>query len=98
MANPGEMRSSACPFARREDGGIEFRMIIDELIFQIAKRKVAAAPVTTDVKTQSRESLANYHCWRKEELQDAFLENFSPSIIEDKDVLDFGCGLGPLSF
>lgn len=39
-----------------------------------------------------------YQRWRDKELQQQFSDYFSPSDVVGKDVLDFGCGEGELSF
>ncbi len=39
-----------------------------------------------------------YYAWRAEELNAQFAENFDPRLLADKDVLDFGCGVGDLCF
>lgn len=41
---------------------------------------------------------AEYQQWRAEVLRDQFLEYFSADLVSGKDVLDFGCGDGDLSF
>ena len=72
--------------------------MIQEIVFQIAKRRISTGVSGPANYAASRSSTQEYADWREQTLEDEFLENFSPDIVKDKDILDFGCGNGALSF
>lgn len=70
--------------------------MLQELAFRIARRRVHRSE---SLPTGSELSSAkNHDQWREHTLEEEYLRYFSPDIVRDKDVLDFGCGEGALSF
>ena len=72
-------------------------MVVQEIVFQIARRRVKGFS-TTPSSPEATSSPASYRKWREETLESEFLQNFGPDLVKGKDVLDFGCGDGALSF
>ena len=71
---------------------------VTEIVFRVAKaRACKTAPQEAARKEHRSEWNKSYRNWRFEMLQEKF-SAFDPALIRDKDVLDFGCGPGELSF
>jgi SAM-dependent methyltransferase len=69
-----------------------------ELCFQISKRMVLSRKTGAAGQNAATFDSSAYQTWRQSELKSQFTSNFSRKDIEDKDILDFGCGEGDLSF
>lgn len=72
-------------------------VMLQEIVFQIARKRIKTFSPTAD-GGKSLETVENYRDWRDHELETQFLRYFDPEVVRDKDVLDFGCGNGSLSF
>jgi len=72
--------------------------MLQEIVFQISKRHVDALAARHTVAAHGGASTGDYSEWRDRALEAEFTRYFSPDLIRDKDVLDFGCGSGALSF
>ncbi len=68
--------------------------LVEETAYQISIRRTA--PLTPE-QEQATSSAEHYDDWREGGLKRSFGRHFSPSAIEAKRVLDFGCGAGALS-
>jgi len=71
--------------------------MLQEIVFQVAKRRVATFEPTASSGASSRTSTAAYDEWRKCALEEEFTHSFEADLVRDKDVLDFGCGSGAMS-
>jgi SAM-dependent methyltransferase len=72
------------------------RLILRRQDKDVEGRKTsAAADSTADASAFDRSA---YQDFRKSELEEQFTRHFSTDLVKDKDVLDFGCGGGELSF
>ena len=69
-----------------------------ELCFRLSKWRVLSRDKASAGARESTFDEAAYQEWRSEELREQFNTYFSPHYVEGKDVLDFGCGAGDLSF
>ncbi len=72
--------------------------MLKELAFQISRRWGSTQSAAPSSESQLRSSTESYRNWRQKVLRDEFLRFFEPDIVRGKDVLDFGCGGGDLSF
>jgi SAM-dependent methyltransferase len=63
-----------------------------EIAFAIAKRRMQPS------SDQGRASQGDYRKWREGMLEQSYRTAFDESVVKDRDVLDFGCGTGELSF
>ena len=73
-------------------------VISEEVCFYIAKRLVLSRRAGDAGARKETFDEGSYREWRTSELRRQFLDNFDVSEIRHKDVLDFGCGEGGLSF
>ena len=73
--------------------------MLQEIAFQIAKRRISrGSAMASGAGERPRASITNYNDWRDAEMRGMYLDNFPAEFVENKDVLDFGCGDGGLSF
>lgn len=72
--------------------------IAAEVCFRLSKWRVQSRDQSGAGARASTFDEEEYQEWRSEELSEQFTQFFSPHDIEGKDVLDFGCGAGDLSF
>jgi ubiquinone/menaquinone biosynthesis C-methylase UbiE len=72
--------------------------ITDELCFYLSKNKVLRRQVGDAGANPATFDAGNYQNWRTSELVSQFTKNFDAQALTGKDVLDFGCGEGDLSF
>lgn len=72
--------------------------IADEICFFIARRLVLHRRAGDAGARKETFDEQSYREWRISELHRQFLDNFDAGEIRQKDVLDFGCGEGGLSF
>ncbi len=72
--------------------------MISEALFRLSKRRLQNTTPTSVAGNPSTFDSNSYQQWRQIELEKQFLENFNPTDVSGKDVLDFGCGSGDLSF
>lgn len=69
-----------------------------EICFRLSRRRVLARSAGDAGQNAATFDADAYRGWRWRELEKQFHDNFDPSAIAGKDVLDFGCGEGDLSF
>jgi SAM-dependent methyltransferase len=72
--------------------------LASNLLFHLAKKRVIHSKPGDPGKNPATFSKAAYQEWRDVDLRAQFAANFDPEDLLDKDVLDFGCGEGGLSF
>jgi len=72
--------------------------LANEICFRLSKWQVLGRAKDDAGERASTFDEAEYQQWRSEELNEQFNEYFSEDLVHDKDVLDFGCGAGDLSF
>jgi ubiquinone/menaquinone biosynthesis C-methylase UbiE len=72
--------------------------LAEELCFRLSKWKFLRRDQGEIGARESTFDEAAYQQWRSEELRSQFNQYFAPHYIAQKDVLDFGCGTGDLSF
>ena len=72
--------------------------LTSSLLFHLSKNRVIHSKPGDVNKNPATFSKAAYQEWRDSEQRAQFLANFDPEDLHDKDVLDFGCGEGGLSF
>lgn len=72
--------------------------MLKELAYQIARRKVGLSAGTPAGEEQALASSHEYSQWRQRTLRQEYLQHFDAEMVAGKDVLDFGCGDGALSF
>ncbi len=68
------------------------------LLFHLSKKRVLNSKPGDAAGNPATFDATSYQEWRDSELRKQFLENFDPAELRGKDVLDFGCGSGDLSF
>jgi SAM-dependent methyltransferase len=69
-----------------------------ELCFRLARRKVLARSVGSAGENPATFDRSAYQAWRSSELRNQFCRDFATGDLAGRDVLDFGCGAGELSF
>lgn len=79
--------------------------MIDELVFRFVRRKLqragtasgaaASADAAADI---SRDSTDDYASWRESAQERMFFADFDDEDFSGRDVLDFGCGVGTLTY
>lgn len=72
--------------------------IISDICFYLSKKRVLSRSSGNAGETPSTFDSKSYRAWRASELSSQFIRNFDVSDLEGRDVLDFGCGEGDLSF
>ncbi len=74
--------------------------MIDELVFRFVRRKLQRAGVASAdaAAIVSRGSTADYADWRESTQERMFFADFADEVFSGRDVLDFGCGVGTLSY
>jgi len=72
--------------------------LMSSVLFHLSKNRVIHSKPGDVGKNPATFSKAAYQGWRDSDLREQFLANFDPEGLRDKDVLDFGCGEGGLSF
>ena len=72
--------------------------VAEELCFRLSKWRVLNRDKAGAGARESTFDEEAYQEWRSEELREQFNQYFAPHYVEGKDVLDFGCGAGDLSF
>src|SRR5208337_2116724 len=72
--------------------------LTSSLLFHLSKNRVIHSKPGDVGKNPATFRKATYQEWRDSEMHAQFLANFDPEDLHDKDVLDFGCGEGGLSF
>lgn len=72
--------------------------IAETLCFQLSKRKVLSRQLGEAGAHPATFDAGDYQSWRTSELVGQFTKNFDATGLTGKDVLDFGCGEGDLSF
>lgn len=73
-------------------------LIAEEICFRLAKTQVLRRPTGAAGQNAATFNTDAYQNWRKHELENQFNTNFSADDIRGRDVVDFGCGGGELSF
>lgn len=87
-------------------GPIQYRLIVlgldsrlaEEVCYRVSRllvRRREAGDAGERASTFDEEA---YYEWRAEELAEQFSSNFDGELLRGKDVVDFGCGAGDLSF
>lgn len=69
-----------------------------EICYRLSRRRVLSRQLGDAGANPRSFDRANYQTWRQSELRVQYEKNFSTTALEGKDVLDFGCGGGELSF
>ena len=72
--------------------------LMTEICFRLARKRVLARSSGDAGQNAATFDADAYRGWRWRELEKQFHDNFDPADIAGKDVLDFGCGEGDLSF
>jgi len=72
--------------------------LTSNLLFHVARKRVINSKPGDPGKNPATFSKVSYQEWRDSDLRAQFVANFDPMDLRDKDVLDFGCGEGGLSF
>lgn len=72
--------------------------LVEDLLFWLSRRKLRRMLRTPTGEVTRTLTRASYDAWRRSELIRQLEDCFDPSYIAGKDVLDFGCGDGDLSF
>jgi SAM-dependent methyltransferase len=76
----------------------EMSTIAEDVCFKLAKRRVLSRQSGAAGFNAATFDSDGYQDWRKKELESQFTQNFSAEDIRGRDVVDFGCGGGELSF
>ena len=72
--------------------------MIDELVFRLANKRLQhSAPKDSGVQ-DAQVTTGEYADWRQNSQERMFFSDFDQEIFAGKDFLDFGCGVGTLSF
>lgn len=69
-----------------------------ELCFRLARNKVIKRQAGEAGANRATFDKASYRQWRQSELNQQFMQYFSAADVAQRDVVDFGCGEGELSF
>ena len=72
--------------------------MMDELCFRLSRRRVLSREAGDAGENAATFDGEAYRDWRSSELRGQFESHFASAAIEGRDVLDFGCGEGDLSF
>lgn len=72
--------------------------LMSQLCFTLAKRRVLSRKAGNAGENPATFDRKAYQEWRASELRAQFLAHFDPADLAGRDVLDFGCGGGDLSF
>jgi SAM-dependent methyltransferase len=72
--------------------------LMEDLCFALAKRRVLARAIGSVGANPATFDPKAYQDWRSRELVNQYTRHFSTADLAGKDVLDFGCGEGDLSF
>jgi SAM-dependent methyltransferase len=72
--------------------------LAEAICFKLAKARVLKRQEGAAGERSATFDPAAYQAWRKSELQEQFAAHFSEADVRGKDVVDFGCGGGELSF
>jgi SAM-dependent methyltransferase len=73
------------------------RRIVEELVFRLSMPAHKGRSKSDLSHRPATFSASKYDEWRSESLKSQFEQHFDWALIQDKRVLDFGCGTGPLS-
>lgn len=71
---------------------------VEDIIFKISRRRLSQLRDDNDWELTCTLTSDHYSAWRDSELKQQLSDNFDPAAVRGKDVLDFGCGSGALSF
>ena len=69
-----------------------------EILYRLSRRRVLHRQLGDAGANPKSFSRGDYQSWRQSELEAQFREHFPIDVLQGKDVLDFGCGGGELSF
>ncbi len=72
--------------------------MLQDIVFQISKRRVGRTSSVPENEGEVVAATHDYQKWRQRALATEFRRFFDPALVSGKDVLDFGCGTGALSF
>ena len=72
--------------------------MIEDAIYRLSLRQLRRRQFAAPEELQRSEDADAYHEWRCSELRGQLHNHFDVAALKDKDILDFGCGGGALSF
>ena len=70
----------------------------ESICFRLARQRVISRQEGAAGERAATFDPEAYQAWRKSELESQFSDHFSADDVRGKDVVDFGCGGGELSF
>lgn len=73
-------------------------MIGESVCFVLSKFLFSIKSFSTQNYQDSMFSNEGYDLWRSRELENQYQKNFDISLLQNKDIVDFGCGTGELAF
>ncbi len=69
-----------------------------EICYKLSRHRVLSRQLGEAGANPLSFKRSDYQAWRQTELEEQYLEHFSRQVLSGKEVLDFGCGGGELSF